>query len=253
MIYLISLGLHDEKDMSLKALECARKCDALYLEMYTNRMDTDLKKIEKLVGKKVVQLDRKGFEDDSERLIREAKSKDIGILVGGDCLSATTHISLLLDARKAGIRTRVIHGSSILTAVGETGLMPYKFGRPATLCFPDKGVVQKTVYETILKNKRMGLHTLVLLDIKAEENRFMDTPTGLGILLEMERRMKKGIVSGQEKIVSACRIGGDETIVYGSINELARDRRLKGNTPAVIIIPGELHFMEKEYIELFMI
>ena len=64
MLYLISLGLCDEKDMSLKALETAKKCEALYIELYTTKLETTVEKLSKLIGKKIVLLDSCGMEED---------------------------------------------------------------------------------------------------------------------------------------------------------------------------------------------
>ena len=113
---LISIGLADEKDLSLRALEAARGCDALYAELYTTVLDTDVQRLAVLIGKPVEPLPRSGFEEASDALLNEARNSRVGVLVGGDALSATTHTSLLIEARKRGIPTKVVHGSSVLTA-----------------------------------------------------------------------------------------------------------------------------------------
>lgn len=227
MLYLISLGLYDEKDISLRAVEAAKKCSRLYLELYTTNMNTSAGKISRLIGRPVEEIPREGLENKSGRLVREAKTRDIGILIGGDALSATTHISLLLEARKAGVKTQVIHGSSVLTAVGEAGLSLYKFGRVVTLAKP----LQKSTLDAIRQNKKAGLHTLILLDIG------MTPQEALGLL--------SGKISGN--IVVASRLGGSHEIKYGRIPDLLKIKLNK--TPSVLIIPGKLHFIEKEYLE----
>jgi len=56
---LIGLGLHDEKDISLKGLEEARKADIIFLEQYTSLMaGFSLGNLEKIIGKKVIVVDR---------------------------------------------------------------------------------------------------------------------------------------------------------------------------------------------------
>ncbi len=227
MLYLISLGLYDEKDISLRALETARKCKKLYLELYTTNMNTSTRKLSKLIGNPVQEIPRQGLEDKSREIIQQAKSQDIGVLVGGDCLSATTHISLLLDARKSGIKTRVIHGSSILTAIAEIGLSLYKFGRTVTLTSPP----QKTTLNAIKENQKSGLHTLVLLDIGM-------TPSQALKLLSRK-------IPG--RILTASHLGGNPEIKYGKIPDLLKLKLNK--TPSVLAIPGKLHFLEKEYLE----
>lgn len=45
MLYLIGLGLWDEKDISLRGLEAVRKCDHVYLEAYTSILLVDKSKL----------------------------------------------------------------------------------------------------------------------------------------------------------------------------------------------------------------
>jgi len=98
---LISTGLADEKDLSLRALDEAKACDVLYAELYTMKLVTTLAVLSELTGKPVTLLHRGDLEERSSRLIEEAKAKRVGVLVGGDCLSATTHITLVLEAGRS--------------------------------------------------------------------------------------------------------------------------------------------------------
>jgi len=245
MLYLISLGLCDEKDMSLKALEAAKKCESLYIELYTTKLETTVEKLSKLVGKKIVELDRSGMEENSNKLIKEAKTKNVGIFVGGDALSATTHLSLVLDAKKINVETKIIHGSSVFTAIGATGLHLYKFGAATTLAFPQKNYSPTSCYETILKNKNIGLHTLVLLDVKPPK--YMSVKEGLEVLLEIEKEKKQKLISENTFFVAASNLGSEkQKIKYGKVKDLMKE---KFGTPAVLVLPGDLHFLEKEFLE----
>ncbi len=232
MLFLISIGLWDEKDMSLKAVEAAKKCDILYAEFYTNRTETDARKLEKTIGKEITELRREDIEDDMEKILKNARLKDVGILVSGDALTATTHITLLLEAKKLGIKYKVIHGSSILTAVAETGLQLYKFGRTATLTRN----FEESILETIKENQKAGLHTLLLLDIG------LSGKEGLEIL--------SGKIQEEMKVIVACQLGSQEPVIrYGKIKDLIKNKKLN-KYPAVIIIPGKLHFLEEEFLEM---
>ena len=102
MLYLIGIGLHDEKDMSIKAVEAAKKCDELYLELYTSPLKTDAGKIGNLIGKKVELIDRSFLEEGIGNLVENAKTKDIGILVGGDFFAIQHHIPVLLVPGSVG-------------------------------------------------------------------------------------------------------------------------------------------------------
>jgi len=229
MLYLLSLGLSDEKDMSLKALETAKRCTRLYAEFYTLKMNTDAGKLSELVGKPVKELERSGMEEGFEKIVEEARKQDVGVFVGGDALSATTHISLVMDARKAGVKVEIIHGASIFSAVAETGLQLYKFGRTVTLTREKP----ESVFRGIMSNMDAGLHTLVLLDV--------DMPGNEGCRLLLE-----GGITGNA--VVACRLGSDSLIRYGSLEKLQNDPEL-GKVPSVVCLPGRLHFLEKEYLE----
>lgn len=42
MLYIIGLGLGDEKDITLRGLEAVRKCDKVYIEAYTSLLSFGL-------------------------------------------------------------------------------------------------------------------------------------------------------------------------------------------------------------------
>ena len=138
MLNLIGLGLNNEKSITLEGLETLKQSDKIYLETYTSKWYGSLENLEEMIGKKIIQLKRLGLEENSEKILEEAKTQKISLLVIGDPLVATTHITLLLEAKKKGIKTRVIHNASIYSSVGETGLHLYKFGATVTLPFPEK-------------------------------------------------------------------------------------------------------------------
>ena len=177
---LVGLGLFDERDLSLRAIEEAKISDKIYTELYTSKWYGNIENLKKIIGKDVTELSRKDLEDNSDEIIKEAKKQRVVIFVEGDPLCQTTHFSLLLEARKLGIKTKVIHNASILSAVGETGLHVQKFGQYITIPFPEKtkGKQPASVFEIIRENKKRGLHTLCLLDVIAEENKYMAVNEG---------------------------------------------------------------------------
>ena len=73
-------------------------------------------------------------------MLKKAVENDVAFLVVGDVFSATTHVDLALRARKADVKVHLIHNASILTAVGDTGLSLYKFGKTASIPFENKDV-----------------------------------------------------------------------------------------------------------------
>jgi diphthine synthase len=242
---LISIGLADEKDLSLRALEEARGCDTLYAELYTTVLDTDTQRLSALIGKPVKPLPRSSYEETSDALMDEAKDSSVGVLVGGDALSATTHTSLLLEARKKDVPTKVIHGSSALTAVAETGLSIYKFGRTVTLPLTEKGPLD-TVLRTLEENREHGLHTLVLLDLDAEADHYLTINQAITYLLEAER---PETFNGEILVVGVARLGREDNVIRaGRASDLA-DHDF-GAPPQALIVPGRLHFIESEALKV---
>jgi diphthine synthase len=242
---LISIGLADERDLSQRALEEARSCDALYAELYTTVLDTDVDRLTAAIGKPVKPLPRSAFEESSDALLRKAETAKVGVLIGGDALSATTHVSLLIEAKKRGIPTRVIHGSSALTAVAETGLSLYKLGRTVTLPIPGKGPPD-TVLRTLGENREHGLHTLILLDLDTESEEYLTINRAIEALLAAER---PGAYGADTLTVGVARLGWENPdIVAGSPSDLM-DHDFDG-PPHALVVPGRLHFLEAEALKI---
>jgi len=244
-LHLISIGLYDEKDLSLRALEEARNCDVLYAEMYTTKLETTIERLSDLIGKPIEALSRSRLEEASGALLDESELFGVGILIGGDCLAATTHISLLIEARRRGIPTHIINGSSILTAIAQTGLSIYKFGRTVTLPLPDKGPAN-TILDTVKENMVHGLHTLILLDLDAEKSRYLTIREAASILMETD---KPHIFNGETLIVGVARLGSDEPVIKAEKARKIVEMGF-GVPPHSIVIPGSLHFMEVEALKV---
>jgi len=247
-IVFVGLGLFDERGLTLRGLEEVRTAEKVFLELYTSLMPGfSIKKLEKLSGKKVSLVSRKELEDESGKLIfTEAKRGKVVLLVPGDPLVATTHITLRVQAEKAGIKTRIVHGASILSAVmGLSGLHSYKFGKSVTVPFPYKGSLSETPYHVIAQNKRLGLHTLCFLDIKAEEKLCMTIREGLEILGKIESVKKEGVVTPKTLVVGVARAGSETPEVKaGFLNEIVKHEF--GDPPHTLVFPGKLHFTEAE-------
>ena len=249
ILTFIGLGLHDENERSLKGLEEINNCDEVYAEFYTAKLiGTNIKKIEEKIGKTIKILSREETEK-GEKILRSATWKKIVFLTCGDSMTATTHVDLRLRAIDLGIKTKVIHGSSIVTAVpGLLGLQNYKFGRTTTLAFPDKDYFPTSPYSIIKDNRKMGLHTLVLLDIQVDKERYMTANEGIGLLLEMEEKLKEKIITEDTVVCIVARAGSSNpTLIAGKINTLKKKEF--GLPLHTLVVPGKLHFMEIEALE----
>ena len=187
-LYLVGLGLYDEKDITLRGLETVKKCQTVFLETYTSKLNCSKEVLEKLYGKKIIEADRNMVEKDSAKILEPAKTSNVALLVIGDALSATTHASLLIEAKKMGVRVKTISNASVLTAVGITGLELYKYGPVTSLPYPEPGFESKTPYQVLVKNKKEGWHTLILLDIKAEQKQYMTVNEAIDLLLKIKQQ-----------------------------------------------------------------
>lgn len=245
----IGLGLYDEKDISLKGLEEIKNCDKVFAEFYTAKLTgTDIKKIEKTIGKPIEVLSRIETEK-GDKILETAKTENVAFLTCGDPMTATTHIDLRLRAINKGIETNVIHGNSIVTAVpGLLGLQNYKFGRTTTLAYPEKDYFPTSPYDIIKENKKMELHTLILLDIQADKDRYMTANEGMKLLLKMEEKRKEKLLDENTVICVVARAGSKEPIAAaGTIKDLIN--RDFGPPLHTMVIPGKLHFMEIEALQ----
>jgi diphthine synthase len=250
-LVFVGLGLEDEKGISLKGIEEAKSADIVFAEFYTSILrEGSVERLERLLGKEIVILDRHDVEDAS-KILEECKVRKTVLLVAGDPMTATTHVDLRTRAQLAAVRTRVVHGASALSAIpGLLGLQHYKFGRTTTLPFPQEMYNPISPYEVIDENLSRGLHTLVLLDIDAENGRYMTANEGLAILEDMEDRGEKGIISGHTLVAVVARAGADDCVVRAGRLDSLKDTTF-GPPLHTIVIPGTLHFMEDEALQLF--
>jgi len=244
----VGLGLCDEKDLSLRGLEAIEEADTVFAELYTSLMPAfSISKLERLGGKNIIIASRHDLEEEAgQKILEAAKQGRTALLVPGDPLIATTHVDLRIRAENEGIKTRIIHGASIVSAViGLSGLQNYKYGRSVTIPFADELAAVETPYRVIMENKKRGLHSLCFLDIKAEEKCYMTIQYGLEALLAMEKTKQRGVVTADTLAVGIARAGSDNsTIKAGHVMELASFDF--GPPPHSLIFPGRLHFVEAE-------
>ncbi len=250
-LIFIGLGINDERDITLKGLEEARKCDTVFSEFYTAAlMGSTPERLEERIGKRVIRLTREDVEG-GERILQKAATERVALLTAGDPMAATTHADLRLRAEREGIPTEVINGISILVAAPSAlGLQHYKFGRTTTIPFIEQGYFPTSPYEAIVNNFKMGLHTLVLLDIHADEGRYLTADEAMKTLLLMEEKAGGNFFEKHPLICGLGRVGSDAAVIKcGDIHTL-KDEDF-GPPLHCIVVPGPLHYMEKEALEFF--
>ncbi|KAL6504448.1 hypothetical protein OROGR_026371 [Orobanche gracilis] len=89
MLYVIGLGLGDEKDITLRGLEAIKKCSKVYMEAYTSLLSfgltsDGLSTLEKVYGKPIIVADREMVEEKADDILLEAQVTDVAFLVVGD-------------------------------------------------------------------------------------------------------------------------------------------------------------------------
>ena len=244
-IHLIGLGLGTIEYLTLGALETAERMDELLLDTYTSWIHPDLMKyLREKFGERLVKADRSMLEERIDELIKKAEEKEIGILVPGDPLIATTHISIILEARRMKIPVYLVYGVSIISAsASASGLQAYKFGRITTI--PRDGVGVETCYRVVAENLEKGLHSLILLDTADGGLRI---PDALKMLMRVEDELGYGIFDRDSMVICLARIGSSEELRWaGRVMEALKLHYPP--PPHLIIVPGELHFAEAEALK----
>jgi diphthine synthase len=245
-LVFVGLGLHDEKGISLQGLEETESANFVFMELYTSLLPHfSAKRFEAMVNKRVHIVSRSDLEEENGVAILKAAEKGKTVfLVPGDPFVATTHVTLRIEAEKRSIKTRVVHGASVLSAIiGLSGLHNYKFGKTVTVPFLEN--FSETPYDVIAKNKVHGLHTLCLLDLKVEKKRFLSINEALKVLLDIEQKRKEDIVTPNTVTVGVARAGSSTpTLKADFAGELLKFDF--GEPPQSLIFPGTLHFMEAE-------
>jgi len=247
-LYFIGLGLCDETDITLKGLEAVKKCDYVYLERYTSVLQCPIETLEKLYHKKIILADREMVEKKADLILEHALTSDVAFLVVGDIFGATTHTDLMLRAKEKNVECEYIHNVSIINAVGIVGLELYKYGKITSIPFSTESFMPETPYDVIKMNRKEGLHALVLLDLRPDEQRFMTVNHAIQYLLHIEHNRKENVFTEDTLCIGCARIGcKDFKIKVGKAKDLMNEDF--GKPLHCIIIPGTMHFVEEEAIK----
>ncbi|KAL9144487.1 hypothetical protein ABFS82_14G299200 [Erythranthe guttata] len=272
MLYVIGLGLGDEKDITLRGLESIKKCSKVYMEAYTSLLSfgltsDGLSTLEKVYGKPIIVADREMVEEKSDDMLLEAQVSDVAFLVVGDPFGATTHSDLVVRANKLGVVVKVVHNASVMNAIGVCGLQLYRYGETVSIPFFTDTWRPDSFYEKIRRNRALGLHTLCLLDIRVKEPtleslcrgkkvyeppRFMTVNTAIEQLLEVAQNQEQSVYGEDSTCVGLARIGcEDQVIVAGSMKQLLTVDF--GPPLHCLVIVGETHPVEEEMLEFYKI
>lgn len=269
MLYLIGLGLSHESDITVRGLEIVKKCSRVYLEAYTSiLMAADISSLESFYGRPVTLADRELVETGSDVILKNAKEEeDVAFLVVGDPFGATTHTDLVIRARELEIPVEVIHNASVMNAVGACGLQLYQFGQTISLVFFTDSWKPDSFYNKIMENRKIGLHTLILLDIKVKEQsienmargrliyeppRYMDIATACKQLIEIEELRGEQAYTENTPCVAVSRLGSPtQKFKAGTLKELSE---YDSGEPlhTLVMLGRQVHDLELEYLYQFV-
>ncbi|OTB00551.1 hypothetical protein M426DRAFT_15359 [Hypoxylon sp. CI-4A] len=270
MLYLVGLGLSDETDITVKGLEVVKKASRVYLEAYTSILLVDQSVLENYYGRSIMVADREMVESNSDEILRDAQTEDVAFLVVGDPFGATTHTDLVLRARELGIPVRTVPNASIMSGIGATGLQLYNFGQTVSMVFFLDNWRPASFYDRIKENREIGLHTLVLLDIKVKEQSLENMARGRKVyepprymtvgqcaqqMLEIEEEKKEGIYGPESLAIGAARVGGKtEKFVAGTLKQLCdTDNLLGAPLHSLVLLGRRAHELERDYTREFAV
>jgi diphthine synthase len=253
VLWFVGLGLDDERGLSRTGLEALRSAGEVFAEQYTAVAPSGtLDRIGRETGHPVRTLDRTSLEAESAILESLGRHGAVALLVVGDPFAATTHVALRLAAERAGHSWRYVPNASILTAAaGFLGLMHYRFGRTVSLPLPDPGFEPRSPLEQVEGNFLRGLHTLLLLDLRPEEDRYLGAAEALALLRERDPAGER--IRDDARLAVAARVGREDA--RGYYGSFARLRTVDFGPPmhAIVVLAPELHFEEEAALERFRV
>jgi len=247
----VGLGLGDERGLSDRAREVLAASDVVFAEEYTAVAPPGtLDRLAKEIGRPVERLDRPLLESEGPILAALAAHPRVALLVVGDPFAATTHIALRLGAEHAGHTWTYYPNASILTAAaGFLGLMHYRFGRTVSLPLPTENFTPTSPLEQIAANRTRDLHTLVLLDLRPEEGRFLTAGQALSVM--RERDPNGALLADTDRVAVVARVGRPDARAW--VGTFAGLRSVDFGPPmhALVVLAPTLHFEEEEAVRRY--
>ena len=268
-LLLIGLGPGPPGLLTKNAAMEAKRADIRLVDAYTSVLLDD--ELEAMIGS-FERVHRPVLEQPDEWLSTH-RGRTVAVLVPGDPMISTTHVSLILEAQRAGFTVEVVHGVSIFDLVGGLGLQSTRFGRIVSLVYPYAGVVATSPLEHIAFNLWQDLHTLVLLDLDPSgegivepepmtpavaHDVLMQAHAALGTVQESEehvgdddfRSVKNRVVRDlSEHDLSEIRVAlcsdlgsSEQRIEVGRIADL---RHAQCGTIHTLVLPASLHDVEE--------
>ena len=155
-----------------------------------------------------------------------------------------------------------------MSGIGACGLQLYNFGQTVSMVFFTETWKPASYYDRVKENAELGLHTLVLLDIKVKEPnlealargriqyeppRFMTVAQCAQQMIETEEEKGEGVCGKEMLAVGVARVGADDQeIVAGTLEQLC-DADLGKPLHSLVLIGKRMHDMEKDYVREYAV
>lgn len=247
-----------------------KKASRVYLEAYTSILLVDQMVLEKYYERSIILADREMVESNSDEILRNAQDEDVAFLVVGDPFGATTHTDLVLRARELNIPVRTVPNASIMSGIGACGLQLYNFGQTVSMVFFTDNWKPSSFYDRIRENRQIGLHTLVLVDIKVKEQSLENLARGRMIfepprymtvgqcaqqMIEVEEERKDGVCTRDSLAIGAARVGGKtEKFIAGTLEELcSQDDEFGPPLHSLVLLGRRAHELENDFVRHFAV
>lgn len=155
-----------------------------------------------------------------------------------------------------------------MSAIGSTGLQLYNFGQTVSMVFFLENWRPSSFYDRVRENVQIGLHTLVLLDIKVKEQsmenlargrrifeppRYMTVAQCAAQMIEVEETRKEGVYTSDSLAMGAARVGApDQKLVVGTLQELT-EVDMGAPLHSLVLLGRRTHDLERDYIRQFAV
>ena len=150
-----------------------------------------------------------------------------------------------------------------MSAIGTTGLQLYNFGQTVSMVFFTDSWKPSSFYDRLKENQQMGLHSLLLLDIKIKEQslanlargrkiyeppRFMTVAQCASQMLETEEERGEGICGPRSLAVGVARVGArDQKVTAGTLEQLS-GIDLGSPLHSLVLLGKRTHYLERDFI-----
>ena len=240
----MGMGLRGYRCLTVDEIEQLKRCDNIFLELYTSgSMIDDIQRISRELKKNIQQVYREDVEQ-SDVIIKAAQRSETALLVIGDALTATTHNQIRFELEDLGIPVLIYENASIVTAImGYLGLHLYNLGPVISLPFVSEKFFPKSPYEKLVRNITNQEHSLILLDLSPSG--YMKPSDAIHILQDMNEKFGKKIDLERTRLCVVNAFGMPEQKIFVG-NPVGAEIETFSDKPSVIVFPGRLDSSEQD-------